>query len=365
MTNQMIIRQNIGLAVKILSAIWLRRPVIFNIQCLENKQKYMQEIISFIPDYRQLIFYGEVPRLLAFNKFRLKILKIEQSDVTRESLYQCFAEESSSTPPLQIVYFEAHENGIKELIKNLERGWLAFVNGESTVYQKLDESGRILFIDFNNVEMPDPERNLISNRYLEYELLERSYDSSGGALLALLQKKMNEIRYIGQALIYEIESGKKLSQAEIQQIFEIDSRNFNKVLEVLKVESGIDIAHYIRFIPEIISVVLEKIQKIAGVNTVACLFKKQLLGINKGAETTFFPLKVFLPFVEFYEYMISTFDEGANKRLNIELTGGRTVLLFKEENLPNYNDLIFILLMDSNSNVILTLKIIKTIFKEL
>ncbi len=365
MTNFITVRQDIGLAAKILSAIWLRKPVIFNIHGLQNKHKFIQEIISFIPDYRQLIFYGEVPRVLAFNKFRLKILTFEKSEITRESLYQCFAEESTSTPPLQIVYFDANETDVSELTNKLERGWLTFVNGGSTVYKQLAESDRVIFIDLNNAEVPQQKRNLLSDSDLEYEIFERAVDISGGALLALLQKKLNEIRYIGQALIYEIESGKKLSQTEIQQVFEIDSRTFIKALNVLKVESGIDIAHYIRLIPEIISIILDKIQKIAGVNTVACVLDNQLLGINKRSESTFFPLNTFLPFVKFYQHMILTFNEGYNKRLNIELTGGRSVLFFKEDNLPNYKELIFILLMDSNCNVILTLKTIKTIFKEL
>ncbi|MBD3288340.1 hypothetical protein GF337_06010 [candidate division KSB1 bacterium] len=365
MTTLTSVRQNVDLAGKIFSAIWLRKPIIFNTYGFQNNTKFLQEIISYIPDYRQLVFYGNVPRSLGFNRFKLKIIKLEESEITKESLYQCFAEESISTPPLQIIYFNASEKDIEDLKQNIERGWIAFVNGEAAVYRQLAQQHRVLFFDLNDKEMPEERDEILSRNYIENDLFERIRETSQDAFLALLQKKMNEIRYIGKALIYEIESGKKLNQAEIQEIFEIDSRNFLNTLEILKVESGIDIRPYIQFIPEIISDVLKKIQKIAGVITVACLFNDKLLGINRGPDSTFFPLHTFLPFVEFYNQMILTFDEGDDQRLNIELSGGRTVLLFREDYLAEYRELIFILLMDSHCNAILTLKTIKTIFKEL
>ena len=62
----------------------------------------------------------------------------------------------------------------------------------------------------------------------------------------LIQTKVADIRSVAESLIDEIERGRKFHQAEVQELFKIDSYDFNKCLEIIEVEFNLDVNRYIQ-----------------------------------------------------------------------------------------------------------------------
>ena len=356
--------ENKNLAATILSTIWLRKPIIFYTDDKNNFDRLIQEIIHFIPDYRQLIFYGQVPKTIIYNKFRPKVLNTDDLKSIEISLIQSFEEENIHAPPLQLIFFDANEWILTNLLKQFEKGWIAFTFADVKKIQEFFESNDMLSINAENYKIIFPKGGP-DDKKLEYKLINKARNRTLSTVRILLQKKMNEIRFTAQALLEEIEAGRKINQLEIEECFEIDSLNFAKVLDILKVEARLNVKPYIQLIPKYISLLLDKLSKISGVDTIACLHKNELLGIVRNKDFEFIPQQLFSPFVSFLNYLNDLNEWGSYQQINLELQNGIKMLFFKKDEISKHRNLTFAAIIDRKSNAFLVLKEIKNILKEL
>jgi len=358
------ILKNFELSVKILTAIWLRKPILFFSKDTSVFNDFFQEIIHFIPDYRQLVIYGNVPNSYIYNKFCSKILTLEDHITLEQSLFQCFEEECINTPPLQIIYFYIDDWIKTNILTQFKKGWIAFTNTGKKDNLKFTEAHGVIFIDVETLTAIFPENYSVHDE-IEKKLLSIALQYSTESAHFLLQKKFNEIRYIEKVIVNEIEAGKRVSQVEIEENLEIDADSFLRALELLEAECGLNIKQYIQFKSEFIMATLNQIKRLHGILVATCFNNDQLLGIAKQNNFSVSYQQLFLPFISLIKYLNSLFEWGIDQRLIIELTEGKKILYFRKDKLGEFLDLTFALIIDQNANSILALKEIQTIFKEI
>ena len=356
--------KNLDLSSKLLNAIWLRKPVIINFNDVNKVNKYIDEMLNFIPDYRQLIICGKVPKRVVYQKNNIKILELKDKQLIAQSLFSSFEEENISTPPLQLICFETDEWFFTHILNRLDRGWIATSSIDKDKITNLLQP-KISFSFSQDMMTFFFLNDSLGNSVFEQRLLKIPNNKPDSIIRLFLQKKMSEIRYVGQALIKEIEEGRTINQTEVEELYNIDSDSFLKSIEVLKSEARSDISKYINFTPIIISSILNRMSKLNGLLTAICLKKQKIIGIIKKESFNFDYLQLFSSFYTLLSKLETDYHFGKNVNLSIQFNTTKQLLFLKTDRISNFKDIVFAFILESNINILLFLYEIDNIFKEI
>lgn len=356
--------QNIYLSSKLLNAIWLRKPVIICTKDGEKINNYIDTVLSFIPDYRQWIVFGSVPKRFIYQKSNIKILELRDNQLIAQSLLSSFEEEGISTAPIQLISFETDEELFGQVLNQLDHGWIALTSLDTDKIINLFPSKISLshHQDFVKIFFLN---NLSENDVIDQQLIKTTSTRPESVARLLLQKKMSEIWYIGQALIKEIEQGKTISQTEIEELYHIDTHSFHKSIEVLESETRLAISKYITFTPKVISSILTSINKLNGVFTSMGLSQNRLIGIKKKEPFPVNESQFFLPFYVLLSKLETDYQFGKNINLSFEFTTNKQLLFLKTDRVADFDDMVFAFIVESGINIPLLLYEVENILKEI
>ncbi|MFX0138766.1 MAG: hypothetical protein ACFFDN_34315 [Candidatus Hodarchaeota archaeon] len=346
-----------------MNAIWLRKPLIISFNDDNNINKYIDEVLSFIPDYRLLIICGRVPKRVIYQKSNIKILELNDKQLITQSLFSSFEEENLSTPPLQLICFETDEWFFSHILNRLNLGWIATTSLDKDKITNLLQS-KTSFSLYQDVMTFFFLNNSSQNNVFEQQLIKTVNDKSEAIVRLYLQKKMSEIRYVGQALIKEIEQGNSISQAEIEEMYNIDTLSFKRTIEVLKSETHMDISKYIDFTPKVISAILNRIIKLNGVLTSICLKQKKIIGIIKKEQFNANDSSLFLSFYSLLSKLEKDYHFGKNINLSFQFDTNKQLLFVKTAHVSDFEDIVFAFILESNVNIFLFRCEIDNIVKE-
>jgi len=314
--------QNFQLYSWLFAAIWLRQPIIIHSSSIpEATLQILEDIIPFIPKYRQLIVHGDLPRRLLFESYRPKYIENISFDLFRESILTSFGEEKNlKSRPITYLGYNVSERVFQEVLQLLDRGWIAttslsinkigkiFQNASPKSLQYSDEIS-VTFLKGRPKRMP-----------IEMQILKIFNSRSALTANYHIQKKETEIRYAAETLVQEIEQGKTFQQAEIQELFDLDYQNFMKCLEIIEAEFYLKIDRYINLTSNRIKHILQKLCTLDGVLYVCSLADGELTGLLKTHNRIIFPLNFFHSYFPFVRKMINQLEIGMPDQISIELS---------------------------------------------
>ncbi|MBN1348509.1 hypothetical protein JXJ21_03805 [candidate division KSB1 bacterium] len=349
-----LIEREFELCIQLLSSIWLRKPILINRAPGTHDPTLLEELLSFVPEYRQLIFCGDVPRNMSYHRLNLKVFGNESIISISETLRNLFYEEKSGRNyPLLIVYFNADYDTLETISRTIDRGWIAI-----TSLSQEDVKRCCTAQSFDDIvsEAFSVHFLIQKDSHVAYEqrLLEKIRHRSRPAMKFLLQKKFSEARYACEAMVDEIEVGHRIFHQEMLELFEMDALIFEKSLQILAAERYLDIKRYIDFPPENLGSALRQISKLNGV-VWTCLFENShLIGFEKNRKSDNLPINSLIKFYKYIESFAEKSAGGRIQRLIVKLLDGYQLiilnLLFTHAAHPQ---VVFILAEPDNYSIIL------------
>jgi hypothetical protein len=281
---------NIETISNLFSLVWHRVPIILSGKNEQQAEKLFEELMYFVPEYRKLVFIGDIPKSVLFSQSNPTLLPVEDKELLQDNIIQIFEEESAIDPPIQLICSlkTSEKYLLNELLSHIDRGWISFCQfGVTDNYIKKNFTIKnIQKIKINELTIHAICDELPETR-LENIILQKSLNASAQALRFLLQKKMSEVRNAGQAIIQDIEQNRTFTQAEIEEEFEMRSLTFNKVLDITLSESRLDIGSYIELTPADIADRLKLISHIPGIEVIGVMKEGKLIGLARYNEYTF------------------------------------------------------------------------------
>jgi hypothetical protein len=314
--------QNFKLYSWLFSAIWSRQPIIIHSHSSSAAPlPILEDIMHFIPQYRQLIIHGDLPRKFLFDSHRPKHIENINFELICDSILTSFAEEQNlKSRPITYLGYNVTEQIFLKVLKLLDRGWIATtslpINKIENIFQNVSlESVRfnddisIIFLNGHPRRMP-----------LEMHLLKMF--NSRSVLIAYyhIQKKVSEIRFAAETLVQEIEQGKTFQQAEIQEFFDLDYQNFMKCLEIIEAEFYLKIDRYVTLTSNRIKHVLQKLCNLDGVLYVCAITDGDLTGLLKIRDRIVFPLIFFHNYFPFIRKIANKLEIGIPDQISVELS---------------------------------------------
>jgi len=359
-----LIENDFELTVQLLSQIWLKKPVIILVNPQSRVIPLFEELISLIPEYRQLIVCGSAPRGIIRNNHQSKFIEYENVETISETIFSLVGEEKAGKYiPLQILYFNVNENIFNQILLKIDHGWIAItalLPEKLKSYEAFKNYEVFTSVDFSTRFFLETT----ANSELEHKLLSRAANRSDAAAVYLIQKKFSEIRYAGEALFREIEAGNTLYQAELQELLEMDNLHLRKTLSVLHAENSLDLSRYIHLIPTVLEEALQKILRLEGILWVLTLSNRHVLGLAKSNNTENLPLNNLHRFETIIDRMANLYPFGKVDFFKIALVDGYQLVFL---NFPSSNkdgNYIFAMLIDTGKYAVILINQIKKILNE-
>jgi len=301
--------------------------MVFHSESIEQANELFFNTRCFIPQYRQLIFCGDIPKELRYTK-GAKLLETKDFDSLRGAFQGSLAEEEMGTPPVQIVYFNAEERIFKNILRYLDRGWIATTAGDKSIlekqkfniYQQIElEEGIIYLLD-----------PVVGDTSIEKEIIENTNNNSSGIRTFMAQMKANQIHYAFQAILDELGTGKKVTQAFLSESLDVRQKTIEKIVEIGKRERRFDISNYIEESPPHIIKFLKDLSFIKEISLAAVFDRRNLIGYAKYRDIIF-PTRNFLRLNDGIEHSSgSKFNIG--KPLYFELNAKfRDIIIFNSD----------------------------------
>ena len=333
------------IAKYVLSCLWLRIPFIIAEEDKETCNSLAFQLLEFVPEYRQLIACGSVPRSVEFSMRKPKILDTKDINFLKESLFSSFEEEKMGARPIQLIHFQSPPEIFTSLLSQLERGWFATTDLGPSDISSIIEVQHTEKIDTNTILFLKPSPDFI----LEEMLLEKVRSRPAEVARFIFQLKMSEINLIGNAILKEIESGVILSQVEIQELFEIDELTFHRTIDLLLSESKTDVRAYILMTPKNIQNKLDKMIELDGIYLCGAIENEKLVGLSKARALKISPSKLFTALAKIFAEARGNYNFGESATFAIELKCGKKILLV------SWDSLIYCFFTDARVNTDLLL----------
>ena len=272
------IGKDIGFFASALNSIIMRYP--FFIEGKDKKvEPYLRQILSFVPAYREVIVAGNIPKWVRYLPIRPKELPAEDERELVETVTSLFEEEGLGRPPLQFIYFGATIATYNGVLKKIPKGWIATVESVTPIIKELgnnsyyvEELGEAALI-----HLEDKPKNI----EFETKLLQRVKDLPGAVVSFVVQKKLNEMHLAGQAIMREVEEGSAFSQAEVEELFELDEITLQKLIELLKQEYSVDLRSYIGTAPAEVKSMIDVLTNIEHLIAIAAVSKRQVVALKR------------------------------------------------------------------------------------
>ncbi len=356
--------QNFKSIVSTFSAIWQRQPIIFVLKDQTAHEEFLKMIFILIPECRQLITCGAIPKTLFYEYKTAKKLSTEDLDSLFETLDTCYQEDGTSSLPIQLVYPNARVADFRKVLLKLKHGWI------TTTFLSVPEVLKILKKpDCFQIQL-DAETTILlpagppGNMEIEEQVLRKCLNKTSGVIRFMLQMKMSKIRFIGKAFLDEMEKGSRISQVAAQQQFEIDELNFNKVLELLRTEHFVTVNCYIDFISPPISRLLKQIIQLNGVLAVLAMEAGKPVAFEKKHSERLINFELFTPYLHLLQEAQGQPYWGQNLALIIKIQDD-IKLLFYHKFLTRINsDIQLAFYLDANAQIAVVQSEIDKIFNQ-
>jgi hypothetical protein len=341
--------ENRRFSINTISCLWQRIPFIISCEDANKRNDLLLKLADFIPEYRQIIVSGNVPRTFEFSQKKPRKLDSTDLATLHDSLSSSFEEERAGSRPIQLIYFDATEDSFSDVLSNLEQGWLA-----TTALGYEDLLPVIEIVDLESID----DCTIIfmrpnENTEIEEQLFDKSEQRSLEVASFIFQLKMSEINLIGSAILKEIENGKNMTQVEIKELFNIDELTLQRVMYLLQVESKMDVQPYIIFTPKAVLAQLQRFVNLNGIVLSGAIQNNRLIGLSKDKNIQFSVSNLFHSIVSYYNQVRAQYAFGGNFQMIIELKDTKKVLFLTN------NDYTYAFLIDTNKNInILTEEIV-------
>lgn len=346
------------------ASIWTRHPIIISSPQINESNALLIDIANFFPQYRQTFSCSKLPKKIMMSRNKPHIMRPENISDLKDSVLNILEEEKNvNSVPFQFVCCDVLPEEFTGIFSQVDRGWLCttrlpsqvlanFFPGRPFEKYELDDC-EIIFLDGHPRKVP-----------IESRLIKTFITRSPLAAGHLIQKKIAEIRYAAEILIDEIEQGRQFSQAEVQEYFELDDRDFEKCLEIIEAEFRIKIGRYVRRTSTKTKHIQNKIMKLEGIIYACCYKNNQLIGLTKSKEIETIPIQELLNLPDFIKKLVKTCALGTIDRLIVEMTR-KTKLLIEVFNNPNSNEnMIWGLFLKADIPVVPISRAINQIIKE-
>jgi hypothetical protein len=326
----------------LLAAIWARQPIIIQFAPGVAKAPVIQKIMRFIPKYRKLILHGNVPKSILLDSSHPKLLESDDLEQLKESLLISFEEEkNSSSQPIQLVSIDDSEDFFSEICKFLKQGWLAFSSLSVEVLQSIFQTEKFRSFSLNEecsiIFLTELPRRIP----IESELIKTFLARSEVTANFHLQKKFAEIRYAAEALVLEIEHGKIFHQVEVQELFDMDSQNFEKCLNIIATEFHLTIDRYISRTANRTKHLLQKITRLEGVLFVCVLVDGVFNGLLKSKRELICPLNFFRDFFPYLQTLTTMLQDTVLTQITIEFSRRNNLALLIDRNSKSGQEIVY------------------------
>ena len=317
-----------GLAAAILASIWHRHRMVFHAETGERADGLFLELRPFFPQYRQMIFCGQIPKEARFLR-GAKFNETRDLHALRTALSESLGEEEMGAPPVQIVYFRADREVFQQLLAPLDRGWIATTEaGPEALSAALLKPHKMIRTKAETVSLIDP---LPADMSLEERIMEDTKNLSGAIKAFRIQSKQGQVHLAFQAIQMEMESEPHLTQAYLQETLRLRENTLKKVLEVGRLERRVDISPYIEETPPPVVEFLKKVALAGGLSQAVVFDGDKLIGYARYRDLEL-PSRVFF---HAWKTIARLENEGLPlgpcRFIEFKTTGQVTVLFYRHQ----------------------------------
>lgn len=317
-----------GLAATILASIWHRYRMVFRADTGPRADAIFFDLKPFIPQYRQLLFCGQIPKQARFLR-GAKFIETRDLEALRTAISESLEEEELGAPPVQIVYFHADLPAFEELLSRLDRGWIATtdVRGEELAGIGLKPREEIKTRN-ESVVLLDA---LPEDMSLEDRIMEDTKSLSAAIKAFRIQSKQDEVHLAFQAIQAELETTPRLTQSYLQETLRLRESTLKKVLEVGRRERRVDVKPYIDETPPIVVEFLKKVSAADGLSQAVVFDRDKLIGYARYGDLEL-PSRHFLKGWETLGQLGSEgLPLGPSQFVELRTTGQVTVLFYRRK----------------------------------
>lgn len=335
------ILENRNLFIGLVSSIWQRLPFIISCHNIQKSLNLLGLICDYVPDYRQLVVSGKVPKSIVFSKKKPRVLDGSDPAHFYENLCSSFDEERVGMRPIQFIYFDADKKMLLDVLLKLEQGWFATTTLTIEEIERIIRVYDIVNIDGCSIIFLKENQNFAIEEQLLEKVEERTYEIAP----YIYQLKMSELNLIGDAILKEIEVGKNMTEAEIKELFDMEDSALQRLVYLLRTEAKMDIKPYLVSAPIEVQNQLNHIRKIDGIMVAAALQDNKVISIVKNKNIPFSTSILFPQIVEAFNNACADLKFSDHSQLMIELKDSKKILLVKR---IKY---IYVLFVDSTKNI--------------
>lgn len=356
-----LLKNEFALAVQLLSSIWHRKPIII---CYPNESKIinlMNEILNFIPQYRQLIICGEAPKSFHLNRQKAKYIDEIPLSIISETLLNSFSEEKSGKYiPLQLIYFKTTANIFESILQKIDRGWIALTHLPAKEVKNAiscDSWQEVFSDEFQITFIFEKSEDMV----LENSLLNKFKKRPDFAVFYLIQKSFAEIKSAGEALLHEIEAGRTIYPVEMQEFFEMNQAEFQKSLAIIEAEHHLEISRFVKYSAPEVAEFLDQISDLDGVIWCCALQENHLVGMNRTKNFENLPLNSLPGFSSFIDRLTHFYQLGTIHRLKIDLDDGHQLIFLNVQLRNKAGKIVLGILIETGKYAVVLLNGVETV----
>lgn len=289
------------ISASILAAIWQRRPLIFVVNNPEIQDRVLENLLNFVPEYRQKILCGTLSKKIFYEDKSAKKLDNQDMDSLIETIQTCYQEDGIYSPPIQLLFSAAKRSDFENVLAPLNHGWLATtdlpIEALMAIFTKFNPS-RIHFSDDVDIIFVTGKP---SDKTLERKLVQRFSSKTMSVVRFMLQMKMSEVKFVCKAFLDEIEKGHKLNQVIAEEQFGIDSATFNRALMLLQLDYYADVKPYVEFVWKPAAELLTKLIQLNGLLAVLAIKKNKIVAFEKKQNMVDISSEMLVPYINLLE----------------------------------------------------------------
>jgi len=289
----------------LLAAIWHRSRIVIQAPLLESANNLFSLWSYMIPRYRTFVLCGEIPKTARYIK-GAKLIENKEPSAQREAFELSYREEELGASPIQIVYFDAEPDALRDVLSAIPQGWIVTTSHprEDWENDSLRVKDVLSFADGTFFFLDAVQDDI----FIERRLLQETRDNSEGVKGFKVQLKQSEVHLAFQAMLTELESASSLTQSYVSETLNVRERTLAKILAIGNKERRIDLSPYIRnTAPEIVDF-LKDIASIKELYLAALFDGEELIGYAKYRDINF-PSQDFLRVVR----SVEAFAKGASR----------------------------------------------------
>ncbi|MBN1348750.1 hypothetical protein JXJ21_05010 [candidate division KSB1 bacterium] len=345
-----ILDYQIDIIAKVLAAVWQRKPLIIALKRDEDGNPLLKKILRIIPEYRQLIVLGNIPKRFFYQSSTAKFIENESLSERADIVYDCYSEDGIGGAPLHVLGLDIQAEEFCSIFSKLKYGWLATTSLTppqiASIFQ-IDIHHRI-DVDHFSVIFPHGMPTDIS---LEQQILEKCIDKIPRVAAFIIQMKMSEARFIAKAFRAEIEKGQKINQAEAEEQFDIDAITFKRVIELLEAEFHINPMPYIESTSPAVTSMLKQLLRLNGVFAGVALDAQKTIGYERKQDSAPVLLKMLIPFIKSLQEFGDTGIWGERLSMVVNMNQNKRLFFSKEWYAPINQHLYFAFFLDSKLQI--------------